>query len=206
MRATGAGNEPEAYLGQPDPGRRMRDTIMRRQGHFQTPAQRDAMHGRNHDQRGRFYSVAHVRQNRRQLDFPEFLDVCTGDKGASCPDDDDSFDARIVFGLFKPRDEPASNVLAERVDRRMIDFHNGNVVEALIGHLVRHVFASSSRHTSDVTASRRSAVLCTRRRYAARQRARRQPPVSIQHPVLRTKRNRDKRRARSLKRETVQRR
>jgi hypothetical protein len=60
-------------------------------------------------------------------EFGELLDVGSGDKGSSAPDQDDGFDRRVGATLAQGGFNSLGHARAERIDRRIVDRDNANV-------------------------------------------------------------------------------
>ena len=66
----------------------------------------------------------------------QFLDVGAGNKRPAGADDDDGIDRRILREPCDDGRQFLTDLAAERVDRRVVDLHDGNTVDGCDGELL----------------------------------------------------------------------
>ena len=117
------------------------DTIMPGHRKFQPAAKRGAVH-RHDDRLGAFFDQAQqIVKVRRFGSAPgrlfELLDVGAGDKRPAGPHDNDGIDRRIVREPDDDGRQFFTHLAAERIDRRVVDSHDGNAIHGCHGDLLQ---------------------------------------------------------------------
>ncbi|MCY1542238.1 hypothetical protein D9M68_779760 [compost metagenome] len=121
LRAARARQQAQRHLGQPQPGARQRDAVMRGQRHFQPAAQRGAVQHGHHGLGAGFDLVAEVGQDGRLRRFAEFADVGAGDEVPPGAGQHDGAHLRVRLGVADGRSQVGAHGGAQRIDRRMVD-------------------------------------------------------------------------------------
>ncbi len=137
LGAAGAGQDAQVHLGQPEFGLGHGDAVMGRERHFETAAERGAMHRRDHQQRRGLDPVADLGQARLLRRLAEFADVGAGEIGGAVAIDHDRPGA-LVLGPHHAVDQPLPDREAERVDRRVLRLEKRDIPLAFIGDGVGH--------------------------------------------------------------------
>ncbi len=131
LRAAGAGEQAEVHLGQPELRRRDGHPVVRAQRNFESAAEGRAVDRGDHRDRGVLHRGLHLLEaDGLRRAAAELADVGTGDERPAVADHDDRL--RTVVGRLRdPVEEPLADVPTQRVDRRIVDDHEGDVALAL---------------------------------------------------------------------------
>ena len=126
LGAAPARQQPQADLGQTDPGRRHGNPIVAAQRGLQSPTQRRTVDGG--DRRlGQVFDHLHGAQKTRWLErLAKLGDVRTGDKGPAVADEHRG-DGVVAGGLAKTVQQTLTDVLAQRVHGRVVDGDDADV-------------------------------------------------------------------------------
>jgi hypothetical protein len=114
---------------------RARHAVVARHCDFQAAAQRRAMNRHHHGFRAIFNSREQGIQSDVAIllagrDLAEFFDVGSSDERATASDQHSGANARVGHDLFDRFPDPFRDAGTERVDRRIVDGDDGNVVIA----------------------------------------------------------------------------
>ena len=130
LRASGAGNETELDLGQPEFCRRYCDAIMARERHFESAAQGGAMNGGDDRFRTAFKRALDFRDRRTFGRLAELGNIRAGDKGTAGADQNDCLDGRISRCLQDAVANAIAHIGRKRIHGWRIDRDDGDVAFA----------------------------------------------------------------------------
>ena len=130
-RAAAARQQAEFHFGQAELGALIGDAEMAAERQFQPAAERRAVDGRDGRLGDRFQRRDDGAQLRLLHRLAEFGDVGAGDEGPSGAGDDDGRDGRIVAQRGQRLHQRLADMEAQRVDRRIVDGDDCDVVLAL---------------------------------------------------------------------------
>src|SRR5262249_55061084 len=126
LRPAGTRDETELDLGLAEPRRLHRDTPVTRHRHFEPATERGAVNGGDDRLRAALDDLLHLRQRRLLRRLAELGDVGAGDERAPGARDDDGGCSGITGGLADRVAQALTDVLAERVDGRIVHGDDGH--------------------------------------------------------------------------------
>jgi hypothetical protein len=127
LRAAGAGNEPELDFGQTEPRVGGGDAEVAGEGDLKPAAEWGAEHGGHDRLVDRIDERDHLGKTGHHRRLVEFGDVGAGNKGASLRGQHDRLHRRVVTRAREGVGEPRAHVVAQRVDRRIVDRDDGDL-------------------------------------------------------------------------------
>ena len=121
LGAAAARQDAELDFRQAETRRCVRDAEVASHRHLQTAAQRGAVDGR-HERLGRPLDHApDLVRVRRQAWLAELADIGAGDERSAAADDHRGLHLGVIGNCRHRRREPFTDVLAQRIDRRVVD-------------------------------------------------------------------------------------
>ena len=124
LRAASTRNEAELDLGLAEPRRLHRDAPVTRHRQLEPAAERGAVNGGDDRLRAALDDVLHLGERRLLRRLAEFGDVGAGDERAPGACDDDRGGPGIAGRLVDRVAQALTNVMTERVDRRIVHGHD----------------------------------------------------------------------------------
>ena len=138
LRAAGTGKDAELHLRKSDPRAGRRDAMMTAERDLEAASEHGAVQRGDDRLRHRLDGIDHLDQGRRLRRLAEFRDVGAGRKGAACASQHDRLDVRLVAQRCHRVENALAHRMAQGVDRRIVDRHDGDVAVPGYAYDVAH--------------------------------------------------------------------